>query len=111
MLLNCGVGEESRESTGHQGDQISWSKGNQPWKFIGRTEAESVILGPPDAKSQLTGKDPDSGKDWNQEDKGKTEDEMVGWHHWLNGHGFEKLWVMVKDKASWHAAVHGVTKS
>ena len=55
-------------------------KGNQPWIFIGTTDAESLILGPPDVKSQLTGKDPDSGKDWNQEDKGTTEDQMVGWH-------------------------------
>ena len=67
------------------------SKGNQPWVFIGRTdaEAETPILWPPDAKNWLTGKDPDAGKDWKQEDKGTTEDEMVGWHHWLNGHEFE----------------------
>ena len=66
------------------------SKGNQSWIFIGRTdaEAEAPILWPPDAKSWLTGKDPDAGKDWRQEEKGMTEDEMVGWHHWLNGHGF-----------------------
>ena len=65
-------------------------KGNQPWIFIGTTDAESLILGPPDVKSQLTGKDPDSGKDWNQEDKGTTEDEMFGWHHQLNGEEFEQ---------------------
>ena len=66
-------------------------KGNQSWIFIGRTdaEAEAPILWPLDAKSWLTGKDPDTGKDWGQEEKGATEDEMVGWHHWLNGHGFE----------------------
>ena len=60
--------------------------------FIGRTdaEAEAPILWPPDAKSQLTGKDPDAGKDWRQEEKGMTEDEMVGWHHRLNGHEFEQ---------------------
>ena len=65
-------------------------KGNQPWIFIGRTDAEveAPILRPPDAKSWLIGKDPDAGKDWGQEETGKTEDEMVGWHHWLNGHGF-----------------------
>ena len=51
-------------------------------------EAETPILWPPDAKSWLTGKDPDAGKDWGQEEKGTTEDEMVGWHHWLNGHEF-----------------------
>ena len=62
-------------------------KGNQSWIFIGRTdvEAETSILWPPHAKSWLTGKDPDAGKDWGQEEKGTTEDEMAGWHHWLNG--------------------------
>ena len=66
-------------------------KGNQAWIFIGRTdaEAETPILWPPDVKNWLTGKDPDAGKDWRQEEKGITEDEMVGWHHWLNGHEFE----------------------
>ena len=64
---------------------------DQPWVFIGRTdvEAETPILWPPDAKSWLVGKDPDAGKDWGQEEKGTTEDEMVGWHHQLDGHGFE----------------------
>ena len=66
-------------------------KGNQSWIFIGRTdfEAETPILWPPDAKSWLIWKDPDVGKDWKQEEKGMIEDEMVGWHHWLNGHEFE----------------------
>ena len=65
-------------------------KGNQSWIFIGRTdaEAETPILWPPDVKSWLTWKDPNAGKDWRQEEKGTTEDEMVGWHHQLNGHGF-----------------------
>ena len=65
-------------------------KRKQPWTLIGRTDvqAEAPILWPPDAKSWLTGKDPDVGKDWEQEEKGVTEDEMVGWHHWLNGHEF-----------------------
>ena len=63
---------------------------DQSWVFIGRTdvEAETPILWPPDAKSWLIGKDPDAGKDWGQEEKGKTEDETAGWHHRLNGHGF-----------------------
>ena len=63
-------------------------KGNQPWIFIGRTdaEAEAPILWLPDAKSRLIGKDPDAGKDWGQAEKGTTEDEMVGWHHRLHGH-------------------------
>ena len=66
------------------------SKGDQSWVFIGRidVEAEIPILWPPDAKSWLTGKDPDTGKDWGQEEKGTTEDEMVGWHQQLDGHGF-----------------------
>ena len=68
------------------------SKGNQSWIFIGRTDAgaEALILGPPDAKNWLIGKYPDSGKDWRREEKGMTEDEMVGWHHWLDGHEFEQ---------------------
>ena len=67
-------------------------KGNQPCIFIGRTdaEAEALILWPSDSKSWLIGKDPDAGKDWRQEEKGTTEDEMVGWHHRLNGHEFEQ---------------------
>ena len=67
-------------------------KGNQPWIFIGRTdaEAEAPILWPPDAKNWLTGKDTDAGKDWRREEKGTTEEEMVGWHHRLNGHEFEQ---------------------
>ena len=65
-------------------------KGNQFWMFIGRTdaEAETPILWPPHAKSWVICKDLDAGKDWGQEEKGTTEDEMVGWHHWLNGPGF-----------------------
>ena len=90
MLLNCGVGEDSWESLGLQGDQPVYPKGDQSWVLTGRTdvEAETPILWPPDAKSWLIWKDPDAGKDWGQEEKGITEDEMVGWHHWLNGQGF-----------------------
>ena len=67
-------------------------KGNQSWIFIGRTdaEAEAAILWSPDVKNWLTGKDPDAGKDWRQEEKGTTENEMVGWHHGLDGHEFEQ---------------------
>ena len=89
MLSNCGTGENSWESLG----QIKpvRPKGHQPWLFIGRTdaEAEAPELWPPDAKSQLTGKDCDAGKDWGQEEKGTTEDEMAGWHHWHNEQEFE----------------------
>ena len=67
-------------------------KGNQSWTFIGRTdvEAETPILWPPDVKNWPIGKDPDAVKDWRQEEKGTTEDEMVGWHQWLDGHQFEQ---------------------
>ena len=67
-------------------------KGNQSWIFIGRTdaEAETSVLWPPDEKNWLTGKDPDAGKDWRKEEKGTTENEMVGWHHQLDGHKFEQ---------------------
>ena len=66
-------------------------KENQSWIFIGKSDAkaEAPILWPPDVKSWLIRKDPDARKDWRQEEKGETEDEMVGWHHWLNGHKFE----------------------
>ena len=67
-------------------------KGNQPWILIGRTgaEAEAPVLWPPDEKNWLIWKDPHAGKDWRQEEKGTTEGEMVGWHHWLSGHEFEQ---------------------
>ena len=66
------------------------SKGDQSWVFIGRTDAkaETPILGPPHVKSWLIGKDSDAGRDWGQEEKGATQDEMAGWHHWLNGQEF-----------------------
>ena len=72
--------------------QLVRPKGNQSWIFIGRTdaEAETPTLWPPDKKNWLIGKDPEAGKDWRQEEKGTTEDEMVGWHHWLDGHEFDQ---------------------
>ena len=93
MFLNCGVGEDSWESLGLQGDPTSQSQRiSQSWIFIRKTDAEAEIpiLLPSDAKNWLIGKDPDAGKDWRQEEKGTTEDELVGWHHWLNGHEFEQ---------------------
>ena len=92
MLLNCGVGEDSWESLGLQKEiQPGQSEGDQPWDFFGRTDAkaETPVLWSPDAKSWLFGKDSDGGRDWGQEEKGTTEDEMAGWHHWLDGHESE----------------------
>ena len=85
----------------------------QPWIFISRTDAEveAPILWPPDAKSQLIGKDPEAEKVWGYKEKRTTEDEKVGWHHQINGQDLSKLWEIVKDREAWCAAVHEVTKS
>ena len=93
MLLNCGVGEDSWESLDCKEIQPVHPKGDQSWIFTGRTDAkaETPILWPPDAKNWLIGKDPAAQKDWRQEKKGTTEDKMVGWHHQLDGHEFEKV--------------------
>ena len=86
-------------------------KGNQPWIFIGRTDAEALILWPPVAKSWLIRKDPGVGNDWRWEEKGMTEDEMVGWHHQLNGHEFEQTLGDSRGQRTWCATVHEDAKS
>ena len=90
----------------------SQSQGNQSSVFIGRTDAEALSNTlAKDAKSWLIGKDRNAGKDWRQEEKGTTEDEMVGWHHWLNGHEFEQAPGVGDAQGSLVLTVHGVTKS
>ena len=108
MLLNCGVGEDSWESLGLQGDQPVHPIGDQSWVFIGRTdvEAEAPTLWPPDENSWLTGKDRDAGKDWRVKD-----DEMSGRHHWFNGHGLGQTPGDVRDREAWYAAYYVVSKS
>ena len=93
-VLNCGVGEDSWESLGLQEIQPVLSEGDQPWDFFGmnHAKAETPVLWPPHAKSWLFGKDSDAGRDWGQEEKGTTEDEMTGWHHWLDRH--EPEWTL-----------------
>ena len=103
MLLNCGVREDSYEShLDSKKIKPVHSKRNQSWIFIGRTdaEAETPILWLPDTKNWLNGKDLDAGKDWRQEEKGMTEDEMVGWHHQFNGHEFEQALRIVDGQGS-----------
>ena len=95
MLLNCGVGEDSWKSLGLQGDPTSPFWRGSALGFFGRNEAktETPVLWPPHAKSWLIGKNSDAGRDWGQEEKGTTEDEMAGWHHWLDGR--ESEWTLV----------------
>ena len=88
-------------------------KGDQSLIFTGRTdvEAETPILRPPDVKSGLIWKDPDAGKDWRQEEKGTTEDDVVGWHHWLKGQEFEQILELVINREAWCAAAYGLAES
>ena len=89
------------------------SEGDQPWDFFGRNDAkaQTPVLWAPHAKSWLIGKDSDAGRDWGQEKKGTTEDEMAGWHHWLDGHELGELQELVMDREAWHAVIHRVAKS
>ena len=87
-------------------------RGNQSWIFFERTvEAETPILWPPDVKNWLIWKDPDAEKNWRQEEKGTTKDEMIGWHHWLDEHEFEQGLGAGDGREAWPAVVPGVTKS
>ena len=88
-------------------------RGNQPWIFIGRidADAEAPKLWPLDVKCWLIGKDCDAGKDWGQEENWAAENEMVGWHHWLNGHEFECTPRESEGQRTWCATIHEVTKS
>ena len=90
--IDCDVEEDSESPLGCKEIKPVNPKGNQSWIFIGRTDAEpeTPILWPPDVKIWLIREDPDAGKDWRQEEKGTTEEKMVGWHHWLKGHEFEQ---------------------
>ena len=92
--------------------QPAHSEWDQPWDFFGTNDAkaETVVLWPPHVKSWLIGKDSDAGRDWGQEEKRMTEDEMAGWHHWLSGQG-TPLRELVIDREDLCAAVHGVAKS
>ena len=90
MLLNCGVGEDSWESLGLQGDQTNQLQRKLVLNIDWKDWCWKSLLWPPDAKNWLIGKDPDAGKDWRQKEKGMTEDEILGWHHWLNGHESEQ---------------------
>ena len=93
--------------------QLINPKGNKSWIFIGRTdvEAETPLIWPADAKNWLIWKDPDAEKDWRQEEKGRTEDEMVGWHHQLNGHEFEQTPGAGDGQGSLSCFFHQVIKS
>ena len=89
------------------------SEGDQPWDFFGKNDAkaETPVLWPPHVKSWFIGKDSNAGRDWGQEEKGTTEDEMAGWHHWSMDMSLSELQELVMDREIWRAVIHGVAKS
>ena len=110
--LNCGAEKTLESPLDCKEIKAVSPKGNQPWLFIGRTDAEAPILWSPDGKNWLIGKDSDAGKDWRQEEKETREDKMVGWHHQLDGHkSLSELQEMVMNREAWRAVIHGVAKS
>ena len=113
MLLNCGVGEDSWVPwTARRSNQSILKEISPGCSLEGlMLKLKLPYLAPPDAKSWLIWKDPDSGKDWRQEEKGTIEDDMVGWHHRLNGHEFEQIPGVVDGQESLVCCIHGATKS
>ena len=112
MLLNCGVGKDSWDSLDCKEIQpvcpLGWTEYSLEGLMLKlKLQHFSHLM----AKNWLNWKDPDAGKDWRQEEKGMTEDEMVWWRHRLNGCDLSKLWELVIDREAWRAAVHGVAKS
>ena len=113
MFLNYGVEKTLKGPLDCKEIKPVNPKGNQAWIFIGRTdaEAETPILWLSDVKNWLIGKDPDAGKDWRQEEKGTTKDEMVGWHHQLSDMSLTNDRELVMVREAWRAAVHVGAKS
>ena len=112
MLLNCVVGEDSESPLNCKDIQSVHSEGDQPWDFFGRNDAkaETPVLWPPHEKSWLIGKDPDAGRALGQEEKGTTEDQMAGWHHWLEGHESEWTPGIGDEREAWLTGIFGVPR-
>ena len=113
MLLNCGVEKTFESPLDCKEIQLVHSEGDQPWDFFWRNDAkaETPVLWPPHAKSWLIGKNSDAGREWGQEEKGMTEVELAGWHHWLNGRDSEWTPGGGDHREACPAAIHGVAKS